>query len=310
MWRWGAQPGLAAALSLLVACGGRSETGTGSGNGDGAGAQSSGPISEDDFIAQVSPVVCDSLERCCSEQGYAFNPAICILFGTPERGAHYDAQAAGACLDELRTADCDQGTSSACDRVYSGDVQVGGACTSDVECAPVAGAEIECDSFDEVCTSVVRGSEGDPCSQTCESFGVGAYSCFSFGSSEQLTLGEEVRCYKNDGLVCGSDFTCKAIGELGDPCQSDNDCPDAAHCAFDTDVCTARAAVGEACDVFDAPCVDGAFCNDTGECQALKAAGEACAGLEECQGSCTGGMCEENSDLAEGLIGLVCGGAL
>jgi hypothetical protein len=156
----------------------------------------------------------------------------------------------------------------------------------------------------------VRGSEGDPCSQTCESFGVAAYSCFSFGSSDALTLGEEVRCYKNDGLVCGTDFTCKAIGELGDPCQSDNDCTDAAHCDFDTQLCTARAALGEACGGFDSPCVDGAFCNDSGECQALKAAGQACQSFQECESDCTDGVCTQSGDLGEGLIALVCGGQL
>jgi hypothetical protein len=200
---------------------------------------------------------------------------------------------------------------SACDHVYSGSKALGEACMGSAECAVPAVGEAECDAFDAVWGVVRRGEAGDPCTSSCEAYGEGGYICTS-SENPALDPHETVQCFREEGLTCGPDLTCEALLSNGEACTNDEQCTAGNWCASDgttAPACAPQVGVGGACQPFSDACGEAAYCDDTNVCVAKKAAGQACTGFDECQGQCTDGLCTAPSDLSDGFLALICGGA-
>jgi len=300
-------------VALAFACGGSS---SGGGSGGTSGSPSGGPVytgapvAEAQFQEQAPGLFCQGIETCCGELGRQSNPLICQAFSglaMPSPDLTYHSDAAGACLQQLRSMQCEASDMPLpCDSVYTGNKQPGEACESDAECVAAAGGDSECDLFDNVCVEVRRGDEGDACNAACRQLGPGGYACSLF--ENPALPNQEVRCFREDGLSCGAEQVCEALVEMGEPCVNNEDCVDGNYCPFAAmdRICTPKLAVGEACETFAGDCVDSAFCGASGMCEAKKPSGAACMDSDECQGACSNMVCGEAGDLSEGWVGLFC----
>jgi hypothetical protein len=141
------------------------------------------------------------------------------------------------------------------------------------------------------------GREGDPCSGTSNSgcdlrngfectFDPANYVCQRLPATGPCAA--NTVSYRCDPRVayCSPQGQCVPLGELGDPCVSDDYCLPAFVCS--DGVCTRRLrAVGEACRASEL-CVRGAHCDEgTKTCQRPKAAGLPCSYDAECAGNCS-----------------------
>ena len=216
----------------------------------------------------------------------------------------YDPAVAQDCLTVLaaiRTCDEAAIDDETCGRVYAGTVPLGGACESSSQCEPQADGETTCDFMREVCIVTQRGSDGDPCSATCESQGNG-WACSGTGATPGLAEYTDIECWLDDGLYCSSDG-CAALGALGDDCSSGGRCATGTFCDGTTQVCTEVASVGEACVAagwsVDSSCEPGAYCTTDGVCAAQKVDGQPCDFSDECRGYCGDGTCLAGDSLEE-----------
>jgi hypothetical protein len=306
------------ALTVAVACGGGSSSGTGS-------PAQGVPVSEQTFASEYPKKACRALSLCCAARNIAYEPATCQLFmgASQPEGSTYDAAAAGNCLAELdaiQTCDMSEPASaSSCDAVYttgaSGTLAPGEACTQDSECIAPAGGSAECDFFDEVCTTKVRGKQGDLCTHSCEEMGTTGYMCFGSGSSASEY--EDVHCFREDGLHCSGEGLCAPLAALGEDCNSDLSCGDGLVCKGS--VCSMPTALGESCSTIGNECGDSAYCaEDTKVCVQKKPVGETCSDSfsDECLGTCgcsdTGSCsCSAGSsgdEFADAILGFFCNG--
>ncbi len=174
--------------------------------GSSTGGTSSAPVTESQFASRFASAVCDNIGGCCKSAGYNYDPAACKsaldtqfsqLFAS--KSLVYDAQAAGSCLDAATGAmsSCnglDAATTQTCQKVFTGTVAEGQPCQSDMECAPVAGAEVYCENFtgpasgaggqsgssQGTCVVHRRGKSGDGCDMTCTQSGTST-SCYGGG---------------------------------------------------------------------------------------------------------------------------------
>jgi hypothetical protein len=172
---------LLAALVGSSSCGGESRGGDADGDA-GPYEPPSGPVAEAEFMEQLPRAFCQALEPCCAEAGRPMNSRTCqqivaaLATDMQAPDTTYDPAVAQDCLTVLaaiRTCDESAIDDETCGRVYAGTVPLGGACESSSQCEPQADGETTCDFMREVCIVTQRGSDGDPCSATCESQGNG-----------------------------------------------------------------------------------------------------------------------------------------
>jgi hypothetical protein len=283
---------------VAVGCGGATN--------DDANGASSGALTEGDFRAQFPPLACAGLETCCREAGFGYDASLCQALSTPvpTPGAIFDPEAAADCLETLRNTqvDCSTGASiPECDAVYTGTVEEGGGCSSDSDCLVPDDGTATC-QFGR-CATVLRGAEGDPCTQSCQAIGTDGWACSGSGSA----TGDDgqVQCWREDGLACSGD-TCTPLGAPGAACSVDQDCQDDAYC--DQSTCRKRAKSGTAC-TSSSECALGTYCDGT--CTPQSAEGQSCSADEQCLGGSCSGSCDVDDPLGglgQALLGLLCGG--
>lgn len=260
-------------VALLGACG-KSQSG-------------SEPVTLEQLPGSIASVACESLARCCSSSGHAFDIVTCKrtlsadfeqeLTRESSARVRYDADAAGACLDAITAnthcGDIETGNSSACERIFNGTLPLGAECEGDDECREDPGQDVSCYSEFElgprVCTleqtttitPVRHGKQGESCVGTCaegDCDGSIPVPAVNSGGSASMS-GEVVLCHRREGLWC-SGGTCQRLAEVGSRCDSFDSCVGDAFCAFDSGRCTARRANGQPC-------------NSENECQSGNCAG-------------------------------------
>jgi hypothetical protein len=315
---------------MAFACGGSSEDET----------ASTGPISVESLPGELADAYCNLLVPCCQDLGVTTDAASCesnieqlfraSLSEANEANYDYDADAAGACLAGFREAaasecgvftEASSSIGKACDGVFVGKVQPGGACNSDIECAGSAAEDPECQIQSDcttnpdgsidcgtgeagVCVIERRGVAGDSCYWTCTEDG-SSRSCSGSGAIEETP--DQSRCYTNDGLYCSNPGVCAERAALGGTCEGDEGCDDGLRCDFATSTCMEKATAGQAC-TFSDDCADGLYCkNDL--CVAELAPGSTCVQFEdECQegSSCENGTCSQPSDPGDLGLAFAC----
>ena len=176
-------------------------------------------ISLEDLPARIAAASCERIFRCCdaTEQMQQFdnfdppptNQAECeatltalyqnFIINDEALDAGrlgYDSAAAGECVAAADGAACGGAAggvdSEACDRVFVGQVAIGGACEGDDECA----GEASCEGDPGACEALP--ALGAPCIGPCVS---GAYC--DFATSVCTTL-------KSNGAACDSEFECQS----------------------------------------------------------------------------------------------------
>ncbi|WP_437587006.1 hypothetical protein [Sorangium sp. So ce1000] len=278
------------------------------GCGDG-GSGSAG--NKDQFIAQL----CAEYSGCCKAAGRPSDGAQCrALYGALTPASGYDAQAAQACLDEVRARGDSCDTSSAgtpsCRKVFSADggtKQPGEACEDNTDCAAPASGEVECVSefangaTVQQCQVQLQGTEGStPCIGTVD----GPLTIYS-GTDGIPPTG--YLCHVADGLSCDSQtYACTRLADVGEACSTGSyRCVPAAYCDSVESVCRERLALGAAC-TDDDECATTAYCEPSSTtCVARRGVNEACTTDAECQSDdCTNQKCVAEDDLA---LAFLCG---
>ncbi|HEY1536972.1 MAG TPA: hypothetical protein VGF76_23290 [Polyangiaceae bacterium] len=234
-------------------------------------AGTSGGISSEQFVSQLTDAFCDNIASCCRAAAIAFELATCkVNAGAFFQGSleqvlslkvSYVADAAAQCVAAYASVakSCASWDNSllitaACRQVFVGTLPVGAPCTDSDECARVAGSSVGCSgSPSATCVATAKLTLGASCTDTC-----GADTdCANSGTSARGGTSTPGFCYADDGLYCDSTNTCQPL-----------------------------LAVDQACDAFGG-CTSGAFC-----------AGGVCTTLESCvDGSdCAGGFCQPGPD--------------
>jgi len=223
----------------------------------------------------------------------------------------YDSGMASQCIDSYADllADCEifggegyDSIESICDAVFTGNVELGGDCYTDEECAGEADCDRSCQ--EQCCTGVCVEAEpapepvgiGEDCSDAdCVDGAWCKYDSTSQTSTCEAVDGEGEACEGlgigscGDGLVCDGypEGTCKRPAEQGATCDPalgygfyscirlDNWCDPA-----DT-TCKPRPGVGEDCSVEVDNCADYAYCGSDGKCVMRPGLDEACGGTQE-----------------------------
>ena len=263
---------------------------------------------------------CELLMPCCNQAGLSSNPSQCQAFLTASTsGATYDQAKGEQCLSAVRAASGQVDFCTAangvlndetCGEVFSGggdgNVEPGGACETDSDCADTEKGEGVClhywkgDTAYQACMIVADGKlNSGPCIGTRDG------SQISYRDAEvHFELG--YICDKADGLYCdtASDH-CAAMGAIGEPCSFYEPCADEMYCDAEGK-CAARLPVDSACSgPYDDECVASAYCDEaTKTCAAQLGDGATCTVSRQCQsGSCTNGQCEKAAEF--GLM-MVC----
>lgn len=266
---------LALTAVLVPGCGGSSD-----------GSGTAAPIPKEQLLDRMTSAVCDNIGPCCSQQGYAHDPASCkqLLtqfygqFVTPllsADGVQYDAAAAGACLKAFQSvaASCaGEPDSPACDRVFVGTLAEGANCQLDEQCKAPQGGSAYCD--DGKCVAEPRGKLGDGCYGTCTTSG-NSTSCSGGGASNG-----NATCYTNDGVFCGESGNCEQLAGAGQSC-SGGGCVAGHYCGNGT--CTPQLGAGGDCGGSWEACNAQTYCNDEGKCAARQQNGADCQSSDECQ---------------------------
>jgi hypothetical protein len=241
------------------------------------------PISQDDLPGAVASIECDSLGSCCSLASFVFDSTNCHATETAQLKAeltdmltpavHYDAQAAGDCLAELKGRTLCGSTRSAddipaCDRIFTGTLATGQACTMSAECTPPGFCNRDVTTEQGVCAPAgvapVRGKLGDNCSTTCDD----PTSC-RVDVAGDPSAAAPVACYRSDSLYC--DITCQKFKALGEVCNASDGCQAGLFCDFDSAICTA-------------PHPNGAVCSGDYQCQSHKCSADPSTGAD---GTCS-----------------------
>jgi hypothetical protein len=231
------------------------------------GDDTTGPVSEADFVRKVVTTVCGNVGGCCAAAGIPYDRAGCEANGFEEfeldtpPNAIWDSVAAGKCVDwYARIASSCYAVETGnepCENIYRGTLPEGAACTQSDECADIRGSNATCTYDDSPesgsCMLEVeppRGRSGDPCAGTCSSG-----NCSIFFSPVD---GNDTLCHLEDGVLCSSTLgVCAPPPGLGEPC-------------------------------LDFYCAAGAYCSSLQQiCQTAKPDGTPCESNEEC----TGGSC-------------------
>ena len=267
---------------------------------------------------------CSYMASCCGAESYPSDGKQCHSILAFYGSGTYNEQAGNACIAAVQAAsqkdpawcvDDVSETNKACDPVFGkggggGSVQPGGTCSTDSDCAsPPAGDTVQCRSYfgsssnstTKICQVWTRGKVGDTCGGTQTDIASGTETSYvgSDGTDGGTYPSQITICYTDDGVTCSgsssSGYTCAALGQVGDSCQStgSNGCVPTAYCDFSSEKCLARIATGQACTSQNT-CVAGDYCdiNGSGSCAAQLGSGAACTSSEQCQSSdCTNGKC-------------------
>ncbi len=271
--------------------------------------EASGPVPLQDFGTRVAEVYCSGIAPCCAAEGYEATNCKTRLGGVisarvneiaAQPGVRFDEAVAGRCVDVFATiaSHCDQAPGdydyddyddNPCRGMFVGTTPLGGACTSDVECAGADGRYTYCDG--DVCTEDTGGASiedtpratlGQPCNGTCQDDEYGP-TC---SGAPAATPAQDAVCWVEDGVTCNTQAgVCEAVPTIGQPC--DFYCESAGHCEAGT--CLADTARGLCQN--DSDCLASSYCDyDEMRCTPLKANGEPCVDGNEC----LGGECEND----------------
>jgi hypothetical protein len=252
------------------------------------------------FAAAMADLTCQSRAACCEREAVAFDATECrerVIAELPAAleaespSATYDPKLAAACLAAAtaRTTcgefDDSGGTMEACEHVLHGRLAPGAPCTTSDECQVGPGQTVSCtsdggeDDEDVVCVvfshgPAQRGELGDDCRTTCDG------DCFVSSSPNPARIalrGGNVGCYRDDGLRCAAVESaegeaverCSALVKLGDECVFDAECVEGAFCGGSSvpGVCTAL--FENEADCFAAPigCKSGYCDEETWRCR-------------------------------------------
>jgi len=233
----------------------------------------------------------------------------------------FDAAEGQRCIDALANGACNlDAPNSACDKVFVGNLPVGGACTQSDECA---GGGYCNDTL--ACPGVCEGglSAGTPCtdaSGVCQS----GLTCLPEGvcgarqaNGEPCANNSECESYycdddDDDGAGLCANAPQGFSKTLGEVCEESYYCAADLYCDVAATVpsCAPAAKIGEACvrDDIDKSCVRAAYClleadEVQGVCVERVPLHGACAASNECAvGVCDGGTCEKHSGLGEPCV--------
>lgn len=248
----------------------------------------------------------------------------------------YDGLKAGQCINAIRGGGCetiqDNGGPEVCDQVFTGTVEVGGACTLDEECPATAYC-----AFSGVCPGACANRKAagascngnDECTRglVCDGSGKCSAPVAAGGACDGepgLKCASGLACVGGDSETTG---TCQATGglfiaNLGQACnfQAGPFCRPELSCAVapgsprlnPTFRCAALAAAGAACTAgVPTSCVEGYYCNTPsgsfdGTCTQLPGAGASCASDVFGRSCADGLVCASGTCTALALNGAAC----
>lgn len=321
---------------------GTAGSGATAGSGGSAGSAGQQGVPLDEVASRLTDVFCGLIDGCfgplydesltgvsCEEQfGATIEDGSLATTETAvdEGRVIYHGDKVEACAAAMEALGCDLLTSrgpDACDEVFEGTVDEGGACTLTAECK----GELICKA-DEACPGVCaqRQPAGEPCtdndhcvdglvcgedSGVCETPSVEGDACgagnpaclpmfFCLGADEEQS--QAGTCVAWDDLLANAEGETCSITE-GPWCELGSTCSVTGITGGVTMECVATVESGAACYFgVPSPCPVGEFCNANidigqfeGTCTALPGDGEACntVGFPECAPSlvCDGGTC-------------------
>ncbi len=302
-----------------------------SGGNGGISLQSLAERFEDTLCeAQVECNLYPDVQTCRENSHFDEGSGIAQLEASVTAGrANYNSDEASACLDgyaglldgcEIFGGEDYDLIEESCEAVFTGNVELGGDCYIDEECAGDAQCERDCQ--EECCTGVCVDREPDPapvdigedCSEAdcvagawCKYDSVAqTQTCTAEANEGEACEGSSMGSCA-DGLICDGypDGICKRPAEQGETCDPllgygyysciriDNWCDPS-----DT-TCKLRPGPGEACMQGQQGdnCLDYAYCGPDETCVQRPGVGEACGGTAEitCLGDldCVGELCTE-----------------
>ena len=267
---------------------------------------------------------CALVEPCCAA---GHSPSACENLVLGAAGSYtFDQTAATACLAALQARPSGSGFCAGlatlaggangfavipeCASVFgsasTGTVAPGQPCKLDGDCAPGPSGPSACEPDIFLSTAsndggnfcaVITTKLADPC------IGTASPSQRSFegaGSPTGYTF-----CDRDQGLMCSPSYVCVAIGGLGDPCDSSDQCDGIkTYCEFGSGSCQSRLPAGAACTNALGACVDGSDCDPaTSVCRMLDGAGAACS-AGAFPSTCLAGYCGSSGTCPDPLPGI------
>jgi hypothetical protein len=212
------------------------------------------------------------------------------------------------CLLDTSSAFCDTARSSvACATRYTGIVEDGGACYTDIECAsPGATCESKSDCTAACCLGTCQPGlkEGESCigGRACEPGLVCHGTCLSgdIGTSCQSFRDCDENAWCNDG-ICTADFEPGAACTNLSQCSGETRCLGLSIVDSSLGMCLRTSQAGDPCDLI---CYGNLYCDGSGTCRDLPKLGQSCS-FEPCSGYdtfCSNGKCVQRGD-----VGATCG---
>lgn len=284
----------------------------------------------DALFADLNAALCENLVTCnvypdtetCVESSLEGQEELADLNAAIAAGTVvYDSGSGAACLDAFRDfnpcsldflAGDGEDIEAACDAVFVGQVELGGTCYLDEECADRGECDADCP--DACCSGVCvapdveppRAEIGDPCESVFDCVNA-AYCAVDLATGDgtcaaRVPLGQPCddpfAC--EAGSACDLDFltlmgTCIVLPAEGEACNPDSfvGCNRLDLTCDEVDsICKTAPGVGDTCDpTSEFACVEYAECVD-GTCAALPSLGDSCAELD-CLGDlvCDSGVC-------------------
>jgi hypothetical protein len=218
------------------------------------------------------------------------------------------------------------------DYCSAGDGAACGTCVARKAAGEACASALECASFycAEDATCHARLADGEPCEDDLQCLNLGCIEGTCGGEASGGTCASSDDCSgsefclegtcvppRADGAACTDDEQCSDVcmdgacapfaacgaGEVGEPCDSSDNCQEGLLCSAETDRCIAAVAIGDTCrGLFASDCAQGSYCEvedfsteqPTGTCTALKPDGADCTVGSECEsGACSdAGTCE------------------
>ena len=271
------------------------------------------PIALESYCADYAQLACDLASACGCLGGIP--ESYCMTYekgqchddveAPVEQGRRaYDAQAAGDCLDGLRSLV--EGCSivsfdypAACDAMLIGQVQPGGACQDSGDCVD----GLEC--LGGLCRSLP--SEGQACDPQ--------YDCAS-----SLYCGSDGRCHAPGGpgaacpegsMACADELYCDPRDSVCAPLLGEGDgcghatwaCGDGLYCSSASQLCLRYPGPGQSCADSYGECADGSTCGTDSVCHAQLPTGASCTSDSQClSDTCSSGSCQaENDDVCSAV---------
>jgi hypothetical protein len=159
------------------------------------------------------------------------------------------------------------------------------ACAASLYCDSVTGTCLERPGLDAACGNGLNCAEG----LGCDPSGAQDPKCLALpGAGQPCALGAAGPLLCAQGLGC-TDGLCGALPGEGAACTSDNRCAEGLACDFTAkgSICVKPKALGEPCQN-DQVCPEAAHCGPSGACEADQPDGTPCSAGNECSGFCGG----------------------